>query len=108
MIRRHKHKFGAKQARRTWSDGSEIKFPSKREASYYDELMLAKKSGELLFFLRQVPFHLPGGVTFRLDFLEFWADGTVRCVDPKGRKTAQYIDKKKMVEALYPVTIEEA
>jgi hypothetical protein len=69
-------------------------------------LKLRVAAGEVLFFLRQVPFHLPGGVTYRLDFMEFWVDGSVHCVDAKGMKTRSFIDKKKQVEALYPVTIE--
>jgi len=103
-----KHKFFAKPATREWADGSVIHFASTKEARYFDQLQLAEKGGHLLFFLRQVPFHLPGGVTYRLDYLEFWSTGEVRCVDVKGRKTKQYIDKKKQVEALYPVKIIEA
>ena len=102
------HKFYAKPAKRAWGDGSEIRFQSKKEARYFDKLILAQRSGELVFFLRQVPFHLPGGVTYRVDFQEFWSDGAVRFVDVKGVRTSQYIDKKKQVEALYPVEIIEA
>lgn len=103
-----RHKFNAQQTMREWADGSVIRFDSKREAEYFDGLALAQKGGPLLFFLRQVPIHLPGGVTYRLDFLEFWANGDIRWVDVKGRKTQQYIDKKKQVEALYPIKITEA
>ena len=84
-----------------------IRFASKREADHYQNLLLAKKSGALLYFLRQVPFHLPGGVRYVLDFLEFWADGEVRCVDVKGMKTPMYIVKRKIVEDLYPIKILE-
>ena len=101
-MRIHRHKFNAKQ---TLVDG--IKFPSKKEAAYYQELKLRKKAGIVVFFLRQVPFHLPGGVTYRVDFQEFHSDGTVHFIDVKGRRTTEYITKKKLVEALYPVTIEE-
>ncbi len=97
-----RHKFNAKRADR---DG--IKFDSTKEARYYDELQLRVKAGEVLFFLRQVPFELPGGVKYRVDFQEFWADGTVRFIDVKGMRTQEYINKKKQVEALYPVEIEE-
>lgn len=101
MPRIHKHKFSAVITER---DG--MKFGSKKEARYFDELKLRVAAGEVLFFLRQTPFHLPGGVTYRCDFLEFHADGSVHFVDPKGMITAQFKDKKKMVESLYPVTIE--
>ncbi|MCP5244853.1 MAG: DUF1064 domain-containing protein [Burkholderiales bacterium] len=101
MIRRHRHKFNAV---RTDIDG--IKFDSKKEAKYYGDLKLRKMAGEVLFFLRQVPFHLPGGVTYRVDFQEFHADGSVKFVDVKGMETSEFIMKKKMVEDLYPVEIE--
>lgn len=97
-----RHKFNAK---RTEYDG--ISFSSKREAKYYADLLLAKSSGELVFFLRQVPFHLPGGVKYLVDFVEFWKDGSVRFCDVKGFKTPMYIIKKKQVESIYPVEITE-
>lgn len=97
-----RHKFNAV---RTETDG--ILFASKKEARYWQELMLARKSGELLFVLRQVPFHLPGGVVYRVDFLEFWKDGSVRFTDVKGFKTQTYKVKKRLVEAHYPVSILE-
>jgi hypothetical protein len=84
-----------------------IRFSSKKEADYYGQLDMAKKAGKLLFHLRQVPFALPGGVAYRCDFLEFWADGECRFVDVKGMRTPMYVLKKKQVEALYGVTILE-
>lgn len=98
-----KHKFNA---RRTECDG--ISFTSKKEARYYQALCLRQKAGEVLFFLRQVPFHLPGNVRYVVDFAEFLSDGTVCFVDVKGMKTEQYKTKKKLVEALYPIQIVEA
>lgn len=97
-----KHKF---KARRTNVDG--IKFSSKKEANRYNILKLLQKSGDILFFLRQVPFHLPGGVKYICDFLIFWTNGDVTIEDVKGFKTEIYKAKKKMVEALYPVEISE-
>lgn len=99
MIR---HKFNAV---RTEVEG--VKFSSKKEAKYYQELLIARNSGELLFFLRQVPFHLSGGVRYIVDFAEFWKDGTVRFTDVKGYRTNLYTAKKKIVEALYPIKILE-
>lgn len=89
----------------TEADG--ITFHSKKEAQYYQSLLLARRSGDLLFFLRQLPFHLPGGVRYVVDFGEFWKNGEVRFVDVKGFKTASYLTKKRLVEALYPVKIIE-
>jgi hypothetical protein len=97
-----KHKFNAKITER---DG--IKFHSRKEAYYYDELKSKVEAGLVLFFHRQVPIDLPGGVKYRVDFLEFHSDGTVHYVDVKGYKTPEYKAKKKMVEAIYPITIEE-
>lgn len=57
-------------------------------------------------FLRQVPLHI-GVVRYVVDFVRFDADGTVHFVDVKGHKTDMYKMKKRMVEAEYPITIEE-
>lgn len=97
-----RHKF---RAQPTETDG--IKFSSKKEAAYYSQLKLRVRAGETLFFLRQVPFHLPGGVRYVVDFVEFLADGTVAFIDVKGMATPMYTAKKKMVESLYPITIKE-
>ncbi len=97
----HRHKFNAIQ---TIRDG--IKFPSKKEAYYYDELKLKQKAGTVLFFLRQTAFHLPGNITYRIDFQIFNSDGTIQFVDVKGFETKEFKIKKKLVESLYPVKIE--
>lgn len=102
MIREIKHKFNAKAQN---YDG--IKFPSKAELQRYIELKALIKTGEVLFFLRQVPFHLPGSIKFVCDYLVFWADGTVTFEEVKGVKTPLYIAKKKMVEAIYGIKIIE-
>lgn len=102
MRPRFGHKFNAV---RTERDG--IKFASKREAKHYDVLKELQASGVVLFFLRQVPFHLPGGVKYVCDFLVFFADGSCQVRDAKGMPTPLYIAKKKMVEATYPITITE-
>lgn len=98
----HRHKFGNIP---TITDG--IRFQSKKESRYYQDLLLAQRSGDLLFHLRQVPFHLPGGVRYVVDFVEFWRTGDVRFVDVKGHKTQTYITKKKIVESLFPIKIIE-
>lgn len=100
MIR---HKYRAVP---TETDG--IKFASKAEARYYGNLKLRQQAGEVVMFLRQVPFHLPGGVKYVADFMEFLANGEVRVVDVKGMETPTFRAKRKMVEAVYPVRIEVA
>ena len=97
-----KHKFSAI---RTVRDG--ITFDSKKEAQYYDTLKLMIRAKEIIFFLRQVPFDLPGTVKYRVDFQEFHSDGTIHFIDVKGYATPEYKAKKKMVESLYPIEIEE-
>jgi len=84
-----------------------IRFDSKREARYYDVLLLRVRAGEVIQFLRQIPFHLPGNVRYVCDFLEFHGDGTVHFVDVKGVETESFRAKKRMVEDLYaPIKIE--
>ena len=83
-----------------------IRFDSKREAKLYCDLKLQRDAGEVLFFLRQVPFHLPGGTVYRADFMVFYSDGTSKVLDAKGRETKEFKVKKREVEAIYPVEIE--
>jgi hypothetical protein len=97
-----RHKFRAKPCE---ADG--IKFASKKEHKRYQQLKILQNSGEILFFLRQVPFHLQASVKYVCDFLIFWTNGEVTIEDVKGVKTDMYIVKKKMVEATYPITIQE-
>ena len=97
-----RHKFKAKQ---TLVD--DIKFPSKAEAKRYLELKKLTDLGDVVFFLRQVPFYLSGGVKYVCDFLVFWKDESITIEDVKGMKTPMYTAKKKMVEATYPITITE-
>lgn len=84
-----------------------IKFPSKREARRYAELVLAQRAGEVVFFLRQPRFDLPGSTKYYADFLVFWKDGSVTIEDTKGHKTSEYKLKKRQVEELYPIKIIE-
>lgn len=96
------HKFHAKQ---TEIDG--IKFASKKESKYYQNLKIRQKAGDILFFLRQVPLHLPGNIIYRCDFLEFHKNGIVEFVECKGFKTEGYKIKKRLVESTYPIKIKE-
>lgn len=85
-----------------------IKFQSKKEAAYYRELLCRVHAGEVAYFLRQVPLRLNGGVKYVVDFLEVWKNGSIHFIDVKGHKTAMYKVKKRLVEAEYPIKIEEA
>jgi hypothetical protein len=98
---RPRHKFGAVRCER---DGK--RFPSKLEARYYDRLRILQNSGQVLFFLRQIPFDLPGSTKYVCDFQVFYSNGDISFVDTKGKDTALSLTKRQMVEDLYPVTIE--
>lgn len=83
-----------------------IRFASKKEGRYYQWLASERAKGNLLYFLRQVPFDLPGGIVYRVDFMEVRPTGIV-FTDVKGFRTETYRLKKKLVESLYGVAIEE-
>ncbi|NYT19242.1 MAG: DUF1064 domain-containing protein [Methanosarcinales archaeon] len=99
---RLRHKYKAKIAE---TDG--IKFHSQKEDRRYSELKLLQKNGAIIFFLRQVPFDLPGNTRYFLDFMVFYTNGDIVCEDVKGYRTSQYIMKKKLVESQYPIDIIE-
>ena len=97
-----KHKF---HAQRVECDG--LNFQSKKEKNHYEKLKQLQQQQEVLFFLFQVPLHLPGPIRYVCDFLVFWADGTVSFEDVKGYRTDLYKAKKKIVESIYPIEIIE-
>lgn len=99
-----KKKTNKYNAKRTRVDG--ILFDSEKEANYYKDLKIRQKAGEILLFLRQVIFDLPGAKKYLVDFIEFYEEGTVRFVDVKGRDTATSKLKRDMVEAIHGVKIE--
>lgn len=87
------------------------RFDSKAEARYALQLETQKKAGKLAYYLRQVPFHLPGGHIYRCDFMEAWNTGDsevmeLHFVDVKGRDTPMSKLKRNQVEELYGVQIE--
>lgn len=96
-----RHKFKAKS-----TEIDKISFHSIKESKRYSELKIFQKIGKVIMFLRQPKFDLPGGVTYSADFIIFWDNGECTIEDVKGYKTKDFIAKKKMVEALYPVIIE--
>jgi hypothetical protein len=100
MRRSLHHKFNAI---RTELNG--IKFSSKKEANYYGSLLQLQKNGEVLFFLQQIPFKLPGGITYRCDFEVFYADGHVEFVEVKGFMTQEAKIKLAQVEEIYNIPI---
>ena len=97
-----KHKYSAVRVER---DGH--KFASKKEAARFDELLMLRRAGHVIWFMLQPPFYMPG-VKYVADFMVFWTDGHVSVEDVKGMKTATYLSKKRMMGIHYPeVEIEE-
>lgn len=97
-----RHKYNASPQR---VDGH--RYDSKAELAFAVSLDEAKRAGVVIQYLRQVPFHLPGGVKYVCDFCVFEATGQVRFVDVKGVDTPASRVKRKLVEALYaPIVIE--
>lgn len=95
------HKFRAKPQ---VLDG--YRFPSKKEGKYYLELKNRVKSGEVVFFLMQVPLQIQHDMKYIVDFVEFRSDGTVHFIDVKGYETKEFKLKKKLVEQKYPIEVE--
>lgn len=83
-----------------------IRFPSKLEARYFEFLQRSLKFGEVKYFLRQVPFHLPGNTKYLLDFMVFFRDGSINYVEVKGYDTPISKLKRKQVQNLYPIQID--
>lgn len=101
MEKKQSHKF---KSIKSEYDG--FKFDSKLEGAYYNHLKVLQRIGDVVFFLRQVPFHLPGNVTYKVDFQVFYSSGDIRFVDVKGMETKDFIRNKKQVESLFPVVID--
>lgn len=95
-----KHKFNAVPK---IIDGR--RFDSKLEANYYRFLKEKVKLNEVVFFLMQVPFHLPAKIKYVCDFQVFNTDGSIDFIDVKGKDTPISILKRKQVEEIYPVKI---
>lgn len=90
-----------------------IKFDSKAEANYYNELLLLKKVGIVKSIILQKDFTLQEAYTkengerirairYRADFEVKYADGHTEIVDVKGKRTKEYLIKKKMLLTKYP------
>ena len=84
----------------------DIRFDSKLEASYYEHILILQRTKIISYHLRQVPFHLPGGVKYLVDFVLFYPCGKVRYIDVKGVFTDKSRIKIKQVVDLFPVNIE--
>lgn len=103
----NKNKYNAKK---TMIDN--IVFDSKREAHYYCELKLRAQAGEIKSFDLQPEFVLQETFThngkkyraikYRADFKLYYPDGREEIIDVKGKKTKEYLIKKKLLLKNYP------
>jgi len=82
-----------------------IRFDSKKEARYYEQLKIRRATGEVSYWLMQVPIRLPGGTKYVVDFQVHLAAGGVEYVDVKGRETQVFRLKKREIEHHYPIRI---
>lgn len=91
---------------RTTREG--IVFQSRREMLRYLALLELKKAGYIEWIARQAIFDLPGGTHYKADFIVKWTEtGLVAIEDAKGHSTDVYKLKKKQVEDLHNLKIEE-
>jgi Protein of unknown function (DUF1064) len=89
----------------TFVDG--IRFPSKKEAQYYQQLLLLKAAGEIRGFTRQVSLPLASGKRRAvIDFMVVPTQGVIRFVDCKGYTTVAWAIKKDELEHSLGITIE--
>jgi hypothetical protein len=83
-----------------------IRYASKAEGRYAEQLNLLWKAGAISFYLRQVGFDLPGGVRHFVDFLIFAPGCEMKFVEVKGRDLPLGRLKRRQVEELYGIHIE--
>jgi Protein of unknown function (DUF1064) len=79
--------------------GFERRYDSKKEALFAQRLdtWIKYGTGKLQCWLPQIPFPLPGGVTYRADFMVLFDDGKIVFYDVKGRDTQASKNKRKQV-----------
>jgi hypothetical protein len=91
-----------------------VKYQSKKEKLYEDELIYRKQAGEVIEYKRQVEYKLVvNGLhicTYRADFVVLDRWGNTRVIDTKSpitRDLPQYVYKKKLLKALHNIDIVE-
>ncbi|AKI53134.1 DUF1064 domain-containing protein [Listeria monocytogenes] len=93
----------------------DIKFDSKAEAAYYQQLKLLKMTGEVVSFDLQPEFILQDSfvkngkkyhaIKYRADFLVRYKDGHEELIDVKGMLTKEFRIKQKLFELRYMQSI---
>ncbi len=98
-------RHGKYNAVKTQIDG--IIFDSKKEAEYYEKLLILKQADEVIYIELQPEFELQEGyikdgakirpIKYIADFLVVYKDGHIEIIDTKGyRKDKVYLLKKKL------------
>jgi hypothetical protein len=90
----------------------DITFASQMEADYYQFLKEEVKAGRVLRFEMQVQYLLQEGFTkydrkirpinYVSDFDVWYADGSFKVIDVKGKETKDFMLKRKMFDFRYP------
>jgi hypothetical protein len=86
------------------------RFQSKLARKHYEHLVMYREAGEIDFFLREVPFPLPGRtpsgrrIVHRLDWLVV-RKGVAIFAETKGRDLEQGRMKRSQVEELYKIRV---
>lgn len=100
--RQNKYHVSAKEDRTL----NGIVYASKKEMQKAQELDLMLKGHPFSFYLRQVPFYLGAGITYRADFVLFKAYGVsgyeITVIEVKGMETPAWKLKHKLFKATYP------
>lgn len=93
-----------------------MRFDSKKEAEFYNQLKLRLRARDIKAFARQVPFilneaeHGNRPVMLKVDFVVWELDGRVRIIDIKPAEnflTKEYKTKKRLFESMSGLKIEE-
>ncbi len=108
-----------------------IVFDSKKEAGVYQDLKEQKAKGHIKDFRRQVRYELvpaqyverekpnkkgvvkltrvcvEKSVDYVADFVVEFPDGEISVVDPKGKKTKDYVIKRKLMRHVHGIAVKE-
>jgi len=93
-------------------EADNLKFPSKKHRNHYLLLKAMQQNNEIKFFLREIPFDLPGHyesgrvVRHYIDFMLCLPDWTYRYQEVKGRDLPLGRLKRLQVEEIYGIRIE--
>lgn len=110
-------KYHNEPTERVMENGSVHKFPSKKEAQRYDELLILYKAGKISDLRLQPQFTLQESyitaegrriraIRYDADF-SYWRDGEYIVEDAKGIQTPVYKMKRKMMADKFGIEVKE-